>query len=109
MFDLMQKDEDPRFKESKFLSFLSKLKNGDVKIVGDKLVELKQEGDLSFYITLLVLSSFYIYIYILIYIYIYLNPIINNCAFHIVFEILNLRFIVESKDKSGEQIYEKKL
>lgn len=58
MFDLMQKDEDPRFKESKFLSFLSKLKNGDVKIVGDKLVELKQE---------------------------------------------------ESKDKSGEQIYEKKL
>lgn len=37
-------DDDPRFKESKFLGFLSKVMKGELKITDDQIVEVKPEG-----------------------------------------------------------------
>lgn len=34
----MAKDEDPRFKNSKFLNFLGQIKSGEVQIKGKELV-----------------------------------------------------------------------
>lgn len=43
MFNLMMEDDDPRFKESKFLGFLSKVMKGELKITDDQIVEVKPE------------------------------------------------------------------
>lgn len=39
MFDLMSKDDDPRFKNSKFLDFLGKLKTKELVIEGKELIQ----------------------------------------------------------------------
>ncbi len=39
MYAQMAQDEDPRFKNSKFLGFLSKLKTGEFRIEGKELIK----------------------------------------------------------------------
>ncbi len=43
LMEIMQNDPDPKFKNSKFLHFLSRIQKGELEIKGKELIEHKPD------------------------------------------------------------------